>query len=140
MDYVGILIERNDGKMLFQLRDNNPNIRNRNCWGLFGGGINKSETPIGAAVRELKEELGIKIEKKQLHLWAKFPGIKKKSYIFRLKLNKNIKSLKLMEGTSMGYFTKGEILRKGRVVKSLRLLIILYYFMPLFKSAQPLQE
>ncbi len=57
MDYAGILIERNDGKMLFQLRGNNPNIRNRNCWSLFGGGINKNETPIGAAIRELKEEM-----------------------------------------------------------------------------------
>lgn len=134
MDYAGILIERNDGKMLFQLRDNNPNIRNCNCWSLFGGGINKNETPIEAAIRELKEELGINIKREQLYLWATFPSFKKKNYLFKLKLNKNIKDLKLKEGSSMGYFTILDMLKKKNLVKSLRLFLILYPIISLIKD------
>ena len=126
MDYAGILIEKEDGKMLFQLRDNNPKIKNRNCWSLFGGGINNGEQPIDAAIRELKEELGISINGEQLSLWMVFPSFKKRNYLFKLKLNKNIKDLKLKEGSSMEYFTILDMLRKKNLVKSLRLFLILY--------------
>jgi len=67
--------------MLFQLRDNNPKIKNRNCWSLFGGGINNGEQPIDAAIRELKEELGLTIKKEQLRPLAVFLGIKKRNYL-----------------------------------------------------------
>ena len=134
MDYAGILIERNDGKMLFQLRDNNPNIRNRNRWSLFGGGIEKNEKPINATIRELKEELGINIKKEQLYLWIVFPSFKKRNYLFKLKLNKNIKDLKLKEGSSMGYFTILDMLKKKNLVKSLRLFLILYPIISLVKG------
>ncbi len=134
MDYVGILIENNDGKMLFQLRDNNPKIKNRNCWSLFGGGINKNEIPIEAAIRELKEEVGVNIKKEQLYLWVIFPCFRKKSFLFKLKLDKNIKDMKLKEGSSMGYFTISEILKKKNLVKSLRLFLILYSIISLIKK------
>lgn len=38
----------------------------KNRLGIFGGGIEKNETPIEAAIRELKEETGIEIYKEQL--------------------------------------------------------------------------
>mgnify|MGYP001574773866 CR=1 FL=1 len=64
--------------MLFQLKDNNPVIKNKNLWSLFGGGIKTGEKPVEAAIRELKEELGIKIKKRQLYSWMVFPGFRKK--------------------------------------------------------------
>lgn len=134
MDYAGVLIEQKEGKMLFQLRDNNPNIKNRNCWGLFGGGINNNEKPIDAAIRELKEELNLNINKNQLKLWMIFPGIKKKNYLFKLKLNKKIDSLKLMEGAEIGCFTLPEIRKKKNLVKSLKILLYLYPFISLFRN------
>ena len=134
MDYAGILIEREDGKMLFQLRDNKINIKNRDCWSLFGGGINNNEKPIEAAIRELKEELGIKVKKEQLKLWMAFPGFRKKNYLFKLQLYKDIRDLHLMEGSSMGYFTITEILRKKNLVGSLRLLLLLYLLISLIKK------
>ena len=67
MDYAGILIERNDGKLLFQLRDNHA-ILNPNRWGIFGGGIEKNESPIEAIKRELKEELSLDTKKEDLLL------------------------------------------------------------------------
>ena len=114
--------------MLFQLRDNDPNIRNRNRWSLFGGGINRKEKPFDAAIRELKEELGLKIKRDKLRLWMVIPGIRKKSYLFKLKLSNKLYSLKLMEGAAMGYFKSYEMKKKKNVVKSLRALLYFYPF------------
>ena len=48
-----------DGKALLMLRDNNPNISYPNHWGFAGGGkVDKGETFLQAAQRELKEETG----------------------------------------------------------------------------------
>ena len=57
MNYVGVIIENREGKVLFQLRDNKKDIPNPNLWSIFGGGINNSEKPKEAAVREILEEL-----------------------------------------------------------------------------------
>ena len=133
MDYAGILIERKDGKMLFQLRDNNPKIRNRNCWGLFGGGIEPEEEPMEAAIRELKEELGLSIKKEQLKLWMVIPFYKKKNYLFKLHLDREISSLKLGEGAGMGYFTISEMRKKKNIVKNLKILLYIYPIISLFR-------
>lgn len=133
MNYVGIILKRWDGKILFQLRDNDPNIKNPNCWGLFGGGIEKNETPIDAAIRELNEELGIKANKGQLKFWMTFYSLRKKRYIFNLKLDNDIK-LRLKEGTGMGFFTPTQMLFKKRVAKPLRLFLLVYPILNLFKN------
>jgi len=57
----GLLIENREGKVLLQLRDNNPDIRYPNLWGTFGGQIEDGETPEEAIVRELDEELGYRL-------------------------------------------------------------------------------
>ena len=57
----GLLIENIEGKVLLQLRDNNPHIRYPNLWGTFGGQIEDGETPEEAIVRELSEELGYEL-------------------------------------------------------------------------------
>src|SRR3989344_7702196 len=126
MDYVGILIERNDGKILFELRDYNPYIKNRNCWSIFGGGIKLNEKPVDAAIRELKEELEISIKKNQLHLLMVIPGIKNKNYLYKLPLGKEKEHFTLKEGVAMGYFTPSEMRKKKNVVKTLRFLLYFY--------------
>lgn len=50
-----------DNKVLVQVRADE-----RARLGIFGGGIEKNETPIQAAIRELKEETGIKVSEEQL--------------------------------------------------------------------------
>ena len=41
-----------------------------------------------------------------------FPTFRKRNYLFKLKLNENIKNFKLKEGASMGYFNILDILKK----------------------------
>ncbi|MBC8284310.1 MAG: NUDIX domain-containing protein [Nitrospinae bacterium] len=42
-----------------QLRDNDPTIPASGQWSLFGGGIEGTETPKDAIIREIKEELSV---------------------------------------------------------------------------------
>ena len=58
------------GKLLLEKR------RDSDVWGLVGGGVKKYETERQAMVRELYEELGIRIQKEQLQKLAVYgePG------------------------------------------------------------------
>ena len=49
-NYVGIMIEDEENRVLFQLRDNKPNIPHPNKWSLFGGGIEQGERPEEAII------------------------------------------------------------------------------------------
>ena len=55
-----ILLERNN--FILQLRDNKPSIETPGMWSLFGGDIEKNEDPQEAMLREIEEELCIKVK------------------------------------------------------------------------------
>ena len=55
-----ILLER--GNLVLQLRDNIPSIETPGMWSLFGGMIEKNEDPQEAMLREIEEELCIKVK------------------------------------------------------------------------------
>ena len=59
-----------DGKLLLELR------RDSNTWGLVGGGVKKQETGLEAIVREVYEELGLRIPKERFRKLAVYgePG------------------------------------------------------------------
>ena len=58
------IIFSSDGYFLMQLRDNKKSIRFPNCWNFFGGAVENKEKPQNTIARELKEELGIELNKK----------------------------------------------------------------------------
>jgi len=60
------LIFDTDGKLLIYLRDDKPEIPFPNHWDLFGGHVEAGETPDGALVREVREELNIELVDYQL--------------------------------------------------------------------------
>ncbi|MBS3072513.1 NUDIX domain-containing protein [Candidatus Pacearchaeota archaeon] len=116
MTYAGIILFKGN-KILLQLRDNSPKISNPNKWGIFGGGVERSETPEQAAIRELKEELGLRVDKLDLFLQTEFNN--EKIYLFRLKI-KNVSNLRLNEGADMAFFSKEEILNLKNAVPGLK--------------------
>jgi len=126
MDYAGVLIENNKGKILFQLRDNKPNIPNPGLWAIFGGGMNPGETPKKTAIREIKEELGLVIKKENLKKLITIPVLRKKYHIFYLKTNKKIQEFTLKEGSSMKFMNRKELLKKRNVVPIVRYFFLIY--------------
>ena len=94
MGYSGALLKNSEGKILFQLRDEKG--KNPNKWGIFGGGINKNEPPLNALIREINEELGIKISKSSIIKHHRIPMIN--YHIFEVYLKKKPKK----------YYIKGE--------------------------------
>lgn len=59
-----------DGKILLEKR------RDCDIWGLVGGGVKKTESPLQAIAREIKEELGLRIPPEQFKKLAVYgePG------------------------------------------------------------------
>jgi mutator protein MutT len=123
MGYSGAILTNNQGKILFQLRDENG--RNPNKWGIFGGGIKKGETPVKAIKRELKEELGINISKEKISQERKLPLID--YYIFGINLKKNPKISDLKEGKNMKFMTKKEFLKKQDALQRVKLFLRFFW-------------
>lgn len=115
MTSVSIIFEGENNTFLLQLRDKKTNDYPE-MWGLFGGGIENNETPIQAVIREMKEELGIDLQKKNLELFLNFKNGNEEYYLFKTKFVWNIKDIELKEGKDMKFFSKEEILKLNNII------------------------
>jgi 8-oxo-dGTP diphosphatase len=99
-----VLLFDRRGRLLIYLRDNKPDIPFPNCWDFFGGHVEERETPEQAMVREVKEELGIGLER-----WNFFreyvctegdayPNVK---YLYWAKIHRVPEELTLYEGQQL---------------------------------------
>lgn len=103
-------------KVLLQKRDKKNNIFYPNFWGLFGGAKNFNETYKSAAIREMMEEIGYQVNKKNLNYFFKldieFPLRKKSVFIKRyfytyevFNFKKFNEEIKLKEGSACEFFS-----------------------------------
>lgn len=69
---VNFFIIRHDGMVLLQKRDDVPGIRYPGKWCFPGGAVEKGEDIFEAAIRELKEETGLKVSKSNLEFLLDF--------------------------------------------------------------------
>jgi len=126
MDYVGVILQNRNNKFLLQLRDNKKNISNPNKWVVFGGGLKRGEKPLEGVIREIKEELNLSLDKKDLDLIIKIPFLRKKYHIYKARLKINPSSLKLNEGSRMKLFSRKEIIRTKNVFFPVKLFFIFF--------------
>src|SRR5438128_1366014 len=66
-----ILLIRQDGAVILQVRDNKPGITNPGLVSAFGGHIEAKEEPLEAAVREINEETNLGLKPDQLQFYRK---------------------------------------------------------------------
>lgn len=119
-----IWVQSSNGLLLITQR--HPNKKAGGLWEFTGGGVHAGEITKQAAVRELKEELGITIEESELHLIEVY---KHKNYfmdIFTLKKDLEIKNLVLQtnEVIDAKWVSKEELMKmieENEVVRSVGL-------------------
>lgn len=105
---TSILVETTDGFIALQHRDNKPNIVAPNKLSAWGGRIEEGETPEEGALRELEEEIGIKVSKENL-LKIGVYQCNKEEHLFDCELHTYLvkgvdrNSLNLMEGQGIYY-------------------------------------
>jgi 8-oxo-dGTP diphosphatase len=102
-----IALYNTDGEVLLQHRtDDAPTLPN--YWAFFGGGIEQSETPEEAVIRECKEELGYQLTRPRLLTVREFSHEAEdlKVYVFVEQYDGS--KLTLGEGQAMGWYRPAE--------------------------------
>ena len=126
---VGVMIFYNNrGEILLYLRDNKPTIPFPHYWDLFGGATEPGETHEEAVIREVEEELGIKLDKTEYLFFNKYRFYEKKvgwhyKYIYYSELNKSASEMNLYEGEKLGFFTEEQI-ESMKIPASLKKIIL----------------
>ncbi|MBF0235851.1 MAG: NUDIX domain-containing protein [Desulfamplus sp.] len=110
---AAIILPYRDGKILMQLRDDKEGIVFPGKWGFFSGRIERGETPLECAHRELYEELGLLVD--EMHPISidivKVPLITV-LYSYYFYLSSTIESIVLKEGYDFNLFSLEEINNK----------------------------
>lgn len=102
---VGLLVAA-DGRILLQLRDDDPSIINPGRWGFFGGHVEAGETPEQAFLREMREELGWRPRHFEPYATREVDrdGWHVTSHVFAAHLDADSGALTLGEGQAMALF------------------------------------
>ena len=101
-----ILLER--GNFVLQLRDDKPLLDFPGMWSLFGGAIEKNEDPQEAMLREIEEELCIKV-KDICFLWDWEDGKKVHHKIYEADITSLWGRHQLMEGQATDSFNYDQL-------------------------------
>jgi mutator protein MutT len=102
--HVGIIIEDSKGRLLMQQRDDH--VEFPSAWVLFGGRAEAGESPENAIIRELHEEVGLRLSGPELfHIFLYKDIIQ---HIFYTKTDEIPKVLN--EGKAYGYYSIDEAL------------------------------
>lgn len=110
MEKVGTsIIFINDlNQVLFFLRDDIPNIKYPNMWDILGGNLEEGESPRECIIREMEEELELKLSSFELFEEHLFED--RLEFTFWQRLNIDTKTQVLNEGQKLKWFTKEEAL------------------------------
>lgn len=100
----GFLYNPKTQSVLLHLRDNKTKIH-PNEWGFFGGKNEGSESPKECFIRELKEELGIKVDKEGIQGLCNYFNADRGwwRYVFYIKSNLAKSEMKLREGADFDW-------------------------------------
>ena len=105
---VAAVILHREGRVLLQHRDDRPDIRFPGAWAIFGGHVEKEETPEQAARREIEEELGLRL-RGPLALVYHDADESRERFVFAAALPVPPEELTLTEGQGMRLFTRDEL-------------------------------
>jgi 8-oxo-dGTP pyrophosphatase MutT (NUDIX family) len=105
-DYAGVLLITPEGKLILQQRDDKPGIYNPGLITSFGGRTEEGESPVLAAIREMKEEVNLDAKESDLKLFGSYSktvekyGINQMCHYF---IMKDVKPKNLIVNEGQGY-------------------------------------
>jgi 8-oxo-dGTP diphosphatase len=94
-------------QILLLLRDNDKDIPFPNCWDTLGGHVEPGETPLECIIREMEEEIHVKLDSPALFNVYDLSDRIECSYW--QKANLDIEKIELGEGQRLKWFTEKEI-------------------------------
>ncbi len=106
-------------QILLQLRDNKKDIWYPNMLGLFGGSLDQGEDAKHCAIREIFEEINIKIKKIKIFLEIKISNNNLFKNIYFIELDKLPPEFKLIEGKSFKLVKFNDISRYKKKIISI---------------------
>ncbi len=108
----------NDNRVLMHLRDNKKTIAFPNFWSLPSGGLEKNETPLDAAKREVEEETNYKLSSPipffPHHIFINRPDVK--TTHFFIEKYDNAQKINCNEGQKMEFMSAKKIGEINNVV------------------------
>lgn len=100
-----VLFVNDAGQVLLRLRDDRPDLPYPNQWDLVGGAVEAGETIMEAAVREVKEEIGLDVT--GLEYFGEYPEMVFNN-VFVAPLSLPLEALSLTEGQRLRYVSAAE--------------------------------
>jgi len=101
-----ILVNSRD-EVLLQLRDDIPTIPYPNTWCLPGGHIEGEESPTECLVREMQEEMGIRLENLTKFMEMEYPD--ETEYFFLAQMDFDVGDIELREGQAIDWFSRDTV-------------------------------
>ena len=111
--FVGVILIDDQERVALQLREPDRDL-NPDRWSVFGGHIEKGETPDQAAIREIKEELSIDLSPIKLESLGRFMRENHAFNIFIYSVSSELDQVELKEGCGWRWWNQKEI-REGVV-------------------------
>src|SRR5688500_3239292 len=107
------LLQLADGRYVMQLRDSHPRIFYPGHWGCFGGALDPGEEPTATIIREIEEELGMRLGRDQVVQFTQFTfdfgfagdGVRLRTYFLITLPQSDLTGLRLGEGADLGAFS-----------------------------------
>lgn|SRR5690606_32785831 len=100
-----VLFVNDLGQVLLRLRDDRADLPYPNQWDLLGGAVELGETITEAAIREVKEEIGLDVG--GLEYFGEYPELAHNN-VFLAKLSLPLDALTLTEGQRLRYVDADE--------------------------------
>ena len=98
---AGAVLLRADGAVLLQHRDDVPGISHPGLWSLFGGGIEPGESPLDGMLREISEEIGVRLS--EFRPLVVLEGARTVFHVYLARLEPPLEELTLSEGQGMAF-------------------------------------
>ncbi len=104
---AGVILTDTEGRILLQLRDDDPRILYPNHWGITGGNARSREKPENTARREVREETGLELDDFYPFTVTDITlesGIQSVTHYYYAKTDKTVDQMVLGEGQELRFF------------------------------------